>query len=259
MVTKKLYVWEHLEQDEETIVSSDSSSDVTSNQSSDVTTVSNNETPQHTENTSFVDRSHTRWSSTRWKKWGGDRDKRERKPRRQTEGKKEFEEKMLEVRRVTRVTTWWRQLSFRATMLIGNKNGKIGLGIAKGNDVQSAISKATHDAYKNVVDVSITTDGTVPYPVARKYRAALIKLVPAKPGTGLKAWSSVRSVLELAWYTNILSKIVGTNNILNNALLTIDMISTYKNFSLRFKQKLTDKVEESVADISLEWNSVENN
>ncbi|MBP7007610.1 hypothetical protein KBB05_02565 [Patescibacteria group bacterium] len=78
-------------------------------------------------------------------------------------------------------------MSFRATMLIGNKNGKIGLGIAKGNDVQSAISKATHDAYKNVVEVKITSDGTVPYPVAKKYRAALVKLVPAKPGTGLKA------------------------------------------------------------------------
>jgi len=62
------------------------------------------------------------------------------------------------VRRVTRVTTGGRQLSFRATMLIGNKNGKIGLGIAKGNDVQTAVSKATHDAYKNIVEVSITKD-----------------------------------------------------------------------------------------------------
>lgn len=138
-------------------------------------------------------------------------------------------------------------------MLIGNKNGKIGLGIAKGNDVQSAISKATHDAYKNVVEVKITSDGTVPYPVAKKYRAALVKLVPAKPGTGLKAWSSVRSVLELAWYTNILSKITGTNNILNNALLTIEIISRYKNFSLRFKEKIAEstleewKTEESVS------------
>lgn len=168
---------------------------------------------------------------------GGDKDKRERRPRRGNETKKEFEEKMLEVRRVTRVTTGGRQLSFRATMLIGNKKGKVGLGIAKGNDVQSAVSKATHDAYKNIVDVTITAEGTVPYPSNKKFRAANIKLVPAKPGTGLKAWSSVRSVLELAGFTNILSKIVGTNNILNNALLTIEMVSSFKNFSLRFKEK----------------------
>lgn len=94
---------------------------------------------------------------------------------------------MLEVRRVTRVTTGGRQLAFRATMLIGNKNGKIGLGIAKANDVQSAVSKATHDAYKNIVNVTITSDGTVPYPVTRKFKSAMVKLVPAKPGTGLKA------------------------------------------------------------------------
>ncbi len=168
----------------------------------------------------------------------GGRDSRERRPRRQTEGKKEYEEKMLEVRRVTRVTTGGRQLSFRATMLIGNKNGKVGLGIAKANDVQSAVAKATHDAYKNITEVTITADGTVPYPIAKKFKAAQIKLVPAKPGTGLKAGSSVRSVLELAGYTNMLSKIVGTNNILNNALLAIDMISKFKNFSLRFREKI---------------------
>ena len=168
----------------------------------------------------------------------GGRDNRDRKPRRQVEGKKEYEEKMLEVRRVTRVTTGGRQLSFRATMLIGNKNGKVGLGIAKANDVQSAVAKATHDAYKNIMDVTITADGTIPYPIAKKFKSAQIKLVPAKPGTGLKAGSSVRSVLELAGYTNMLSKIVGTNNILNNALLAIDMVSKFKNFALRFAKKV---------------------
>lgn len=173
------------------------------------------------------------------RKWDNRRgDKKERRPRRQVEWKKEYEEKMLEVRRVTRVTTGGRQLAFRATMLIGNKNGKVGLWIAKANDVQWAVSKATHDAYKNIVDVTITSEGTVPYPISKKWKASQIKLVPAKPGTGLKAGSSVRSVLELAWFTNMLSKIVGTNNVLNNAMLTIDMISKFKNFSLRFKERI---------------------
>ena len=145
--------------------------------------------------------------------------------------KKEFEEKLLEVRKVTRVTTGGRQMAFRATILIGNKKGKVGLGIATWPDVAIAVSKATHDAYKNVKDVVINDKGTVPYSIESKFKSAIIKLIPAAPGTGLKAGSTVRSVLELAGYTNILSKIVGTTNGLNNALLTISMISSYKRFT----------------------------
>ena len=141
---------------------------------------------------------------------------------------KKFEEVLLEVRRVTRVTTGWRQMSFRATMLVGNKKGKIGIGSAKGNDVLSAIKKATHEAYKSVRDVTITKDGSVPYARVIKYKSAIVKLLPAAPGTWLKAWSSVRRVLELAGYTNILSKIVGTTNKLNNAKAAIIALSTFK-------------------------------
>lgn len=145
--------------------------------------------------------------------------------------KKEFEEKLLEVRKVTRVTTGGRQMAFRATILIGNKKGKIWLGVATGPDVAIAVSKATHDAYKNVKDVIINDKGTVPYLVEKKFKSAIIRLIPAVPGTGLKAGSSVRNVLELAGYTNILSKIIGTNNRLNNALLAIEILSTYKKFT----------------------------
>ncbi len=145
--------------------------------------------------------------------------------------KKEFEEKMLEVRKVTRVTTGGRQMAFTATILIGNRKGKVGLGVATGPDVAIAVAKATHDAYKNVKDVSINDKGTVPYMVEKKFKAAIVRLIPAVPGTGLKAGSTVRNVLELAGYTNILSKIVGTTNGLNNALLTIDILSSYKKFT----------------------------
>ena len=101
--------------------------------------------------------------------------------------KSEYEEKVIQVDRVCRTVKGGRRMSFRVLVAIGNKKGKVGLGIAKGNDVQSAVSKATHDAYKNIVDVTITAEGTVPYPSNKKFRAANIKLVPAKPGTGLKA------------------------------------------------------------------------
>ena len=151
------------------------------------------------------------------------RDVRREKP------KKEFEELLLEVRRVTRVTTGGRRLSFRATILVGNKKGKIWLGISKGNDVASAVQKASHEAYKNLFEVPLTKNDTVPYPIALKYKACVVKLLPASEGTGLKAGSSIRSVLELAGYSNILSKMVGSNNKLNNALATIRALSAYKH------------------------------
>lgn len=152
-----------------------------------------------------------------------ERDTRREKP------KKEFDELLLEVRRVTRVTTGGRRLSFRATILIGNRKGKIGLGISKGNDVASAVQKASHEAYKNIFEVPLTKNDTVPYPISMKYKACIVKLLPASEGTGLKAGSSIRSVLELAGYSNILSKMVGSNNKLNNALATIRALSAYKH------------------------------
>ncbi|MDR3169582.1 MAG: hypothetical protein LBU27_07760 [Candidatus Peribacteria bacterium] len=152
-----------------------------------------------------------------------DRGDRREKP------KKEFDELLLEVRRVTRVTTGGRRMSFRATILVGNKKGKIGLGISKGNDVAGAVSKATNEAYKALFEVPITKGDTVPYPLELKYKSARVRLLPASQGTGLKAGSSIRSVLELAGYSNILSKMIGSNNKLNNALATIQALVSYKH------------------------------
>lgn len=151
------------------------------------------------------------------------RDNRREKP------KKEFDELLLEVRRVTRVTTGGRRMSFRATILVGNKKGKIGLGVAKGNDVAGAVSKATNEAYKALFLVPITKGDTVPYALTYKYKASRVRLLPASEGTGLKAGSSIRSVLELAGYSNILSKMIGSNNKLNNALATIKALTSYKH------------------------------
>ena len=156
-------------------------------------------------------------------------EKDNRKETRREKPKKEFDELLLEVRRVTRVTTWGRRLSFRATILVWNKKGKIGLGISKGNDVASAVQKASHEAYKNLFEVPLTKHNTVPYPISLKYKACLVKLLPASEGTWLKAGSSIRSVLELAGYSNILSKMVGSNNKLNNALATIRALASYKH------------------------------
>ncbi len=141
---------------------------------------------------------------------------------------KEFDEKLLEIRRVTKVTTWGRRLSFRAVMLIWNWDWKIGLGIWKWSDVTIAIKKAVHDAYKNISEVSITNEWSILYPVVIKKKSSVVKLIPAAPWTWLKAWSSVRLVLELAWFKNMLSKIVGSNNKLNNAIATIEALLSIK-------------------------------
>ena len=155
--------------------------------------------------------------------------------------KKEFDELLLEVRRVTRVTTGGRKMSFRATVLVGNRKGKIGIGVAKWPDVSAAVSKASREAYKNMFIVPITGDQTVPYATSTKYKACVVKLLPAMAGTGLKAGSSVRAVLELAWFENMLSKIMWSNNKLNNAIATIHALSAYKHAE-HFNKRVVKKV-----------------
>ncbi len=166
--------------------------------------------------------------------------------------KKEFDELLLEVRRVTRVTTGGRKMSFRATILVGNKKGKIGIGVSKWPDVASAVSKASREAYKTMFLVPITGNQTVPYPTTTKYKACVIKLLPATAGTGLKAWSSVRAVLDLAGFENVLSKIMWSNNKLNNALCAIRALSSYKHadyFNKRVVAKAkAESTEEKIED-----------
>lgn len=165
--------------------------------------------------------------------------------------KKEFDELLLEVRRVTRVTTGGRKMSFRATILVGNKKWKIGIGVSKWPDVSAAVQKASREAYKTMFIVPITGNQTVPYPTVTKYKACVIKLIPATAGTGLKAWSSVRAALELAWFENVLSKIMWSNNKLNNALATIKALSSYKHtdhFNKRVVKKATHDIDEDTKE-----------
>lgn len=166
--------------------------------------------------------------------------------------KKEFDELLLEVRRVTRVTTGGRRMSFRATILVWNRKGKIWLGSAKGNDVAGAVSKATNEAYKALFQVPVTKGDTVPYALTYKYKTCKVRLLPASEGTWLKAGSSIRSVLELAGYSNILSKMIGSNNKLNNALATILALASYKHAdyfsSLRVVKAVEGKDEAEVKE-----------
>jgi len=136
----------------------------------------------------------------------------------------EFETKLLDLARVTRVTGGGKRLRFRAVVIAGNKKGKIGIGIDKGRDVSQSIEKATRRAKKNLVNVVIV-DGTIPHEVEAKAGPARILLKPQKKGRGLVAGGAVRTICDLAGIKNISSKILsGSKNKLNNARATMEAL-----------------------------------
>jgi small subunit ribosomal protein S5 len=144
------------------------------------------------------------------------------------EEKEEFESKLLDLARVTRVSAGGRRFRFRATVVVGNKEGKIGVGVAKGVDVAQAVEKATRLAKKNLVDVPIVED-TIPHQVSSKFGAAKVLLKPQRKGRGLVAGGTVRVICTLAGIKNISSKVLGrTGNKLNNAQATIRALKMLK-------------------------------
>jgi small subunit ribosomal protein S5 len=133
----------------------------------------------------------------------------------------EFEEKIIEIRRTSKVTKGGKNLSFRVVAIVGNKNGKVGLGIGKAREVPEAIRKAIADAKKNVIEVPVI-NGTIPHEVIGRQDASRVLLKPAAPGTGIIAGGTVRAVVELAGIQNILTKALGSTNPLNLAMATIN-------------------------------------
>ncbi len=159
---------------------------------------------------------------------------------------KEFAEEVIQIDRVTRVVKGGRKLRFRATIAIGNKKGKIGVGVGKSHEVTGAIKKAINEAKKNLVVVPI--DGsTIPHDIKIKYKASKILLMPAGPGTGIIAGGAIRKVLELAGYNDILSKSLGTTNKLNNTKATVEALKQLRETPLMLK-KIRDKKEKAEAN-----------
>lgn len=132
----------------------------------------------------------------------------------------EYEEEVLQIDRVTRVVKGGRRLRFRATVVVGNKNGKVGIGIGKSNEVVGAIQKAIRQAKKDFIMVPIK-DGTIPHEVKLKFKSARLIMLPAGPGTGIIAGGAIRKIAELAGIKNLLSKMFGANNRITNAQATI--------------------------------------
>jgi len=138
--------------------------------------------------------------------------------------KDEFEQRIVDLARVTRVMAGGKRMRFRVCIVIGDRKGRIGIGMDKGADVPQAVNKAVTKAKKNIIDVPIVND-TIPYGIFHKKGAAKILLKPARKGKGVIAGGAARIVFELAGLKNITAKILGTNNNVNVAKCTIEALA----------------------------------
>ncbi|MFH1308875.1 MAG: 30S ribosomal protein S5 [Patescibacteria group bacterium] len=136
--------------------------------------------------------------------------------------KQEFDQKLLDVTRTARMVAGGRRFSFRAVVVIGDKNGRVGVGVSGGKDVSIAVEKAVKQAKKDLIKILITKNGSISFKVEAKYGAAKVMLKPAARGRGVIAGGTVRTICNLAGIENITAKIIGrTNNKLNNARATL--------------------------------------
>ena len=149
-----------------------------------------------------------------------ERTKREPRP-------KQFDEEIINIGRVTKVTKGGRHFRFSATVAVGDRKGRVGIGTGKANEVPDAIKKAVAAATKNVTTVSIV-DGTIPHEATGREGASSILLKPAKAGTGVKAGGAVRAVVELAGIKNILSKSLGARTKVNMAYATLKALKSQR-------------------------------
>jgi len=157
---------------------------------------------------------------------GGNDRRGPRRPR--VEEPKEFDQRILALDRVTRVTKGGKRMRFRATVIIGDHKARVGYGVAKAGDVSAAVNKAVTQAKKRLFTVPLVKE-TIPHRIDAKYGAAVVMMKPAPAGTGVKAGGAMRVVLELAGVPNVVGKSLGgSKNKLNNAKATIEALKTLR-------------------------------
>lgn len=154
---------------------------------------------------------------------GGGGRRPDRRPKKPADA---LEHKVVDMRRVARVVSGGRRFSFRATVVAGDRKGKVGVGIGKGRDTAMSIEKALNQARKSMITVPMDENGTIPHDVQAKFSSAVVLIRPGKKGRGLIAGSSVRTVLELAGVADVSAKILSrSNNKLNNARVAMMALS----------------------------------
>ena len=168
---------------------------------------------------------------------GGDRGQRSgggrRAPRRSTRIKPEFDQKIVSVRRVTRVMAGGRRFSFSVALVIGNRKGSVGVGQGKASDTSLAIEKAFRDAKKSMITINTTKEMSIPHDVEAKFGASRVRIMPAH-GKGILAGSSVRTVLELAGLREVGAKLLSrSKNSVNNAYVAMKALEKLKRTKIR--------------------------
>lgn len=140
-----------------------------------------------------------------------------------------WKERVVQIKRVTKVCKGGKKLSFRAVVIIGNEEGKIGVGVGKADDIINAIKKSISNAKRNIKTIVLTKTRTIPHKTEGTFGASRVLMKPASQGTGVTAGSSIRTVLELVGVKNISAKQLGSKNILNNARATVCALTNLKN------------------------------
>ncbi|MEM1238950.1 MAG: 30S ribosomal protein S5 [Cyanobacteria bacterium P01_H01_bin.26] len=163
--------------------------------------------------------------------------KERRKGNKGKEKDSEWQERVVQIRRVTKVVKGGKKLSFRAIVVIGNEKGQVGVGVGKASDVIGAVKKGVADGKKNLVEVPLNKAYSLPHPSTGEAGGARVFMRPAAPGTGVIAGGAVRTVLELAGVRNVLAKQLGSDNQLNNARAAADALASLRTFSEVAKER----------------------
>jgi len=149
---------------------------------------------------------------------------------------REFDQKVIEIKRVSRTVKGGKRMRFRALVVIGDHKGKVGMGLRKGLDVPESVQKAVSAAKKNMTHI-IIQNGTIPHETRVKYKASSVFLKPASPGTGVIAGGAVRQLLELAGVKNVLSKMYGSRNKVNSLMATFEALKQMENPQTKKEQR----------------------